>query len=367
GFAIPQGTIRKGARCSTAKAFLLPPKFRENLHVLTFAYVTKILFNEEKRAIGVEFDRFSLSHSVYVRREVILSAGSINSPQLLMLSGVGPAEHLRRMKIPIVANLPVGKNLQDHIYSGVHFYLNETGLSLDQRRIVSPQNLMKYFTLGRGPLTILDGVEGLGFIKTKYANLSDDYPDVQIHMLTGELSSDDGQAFRRVQGATKKLEEEYFDTPDFTPVARILQPKSRGRIILRMGISRGRTQGISRELLEQYYLPFANYDTFSLYPVLLRPKSRGFIKLRSTSPYDPPIIDPKYLTHPDDILAMVDAMKISIAVGLTPAYRKFGSRLFERGIPGCERYPILSDEYLACQARTYTQTIYDPVGTCRMG
>lgn len=87
GFFIPQSTLRRGARCSTAKAYLTSIRERENLHVVTFAYVTRILFNKNKEAIGVIFDRFGERHSVFASREIILSAGSINSPQLLMLSG----------------------------------------------------------------------------------------------------------------------------------------------------------------------------------------------------------------------------------------------------------------------------------------
>lgn len=300
-----------------------PARNRPNLHVVTFAYVTKILINADRRAVGVQFERFSLQHVVYARKEVISSGGSINSAQLLMLSGIGPGEHLRAHGIPVISDLPVGQNLQDHIYPAVPFTVDRK-VTIVQRRVVNLANIMRYLTLGRGPMTSLGGVEGLGFIKTKFANHSDDWPDFQIHMLAGTLISDDGQTFRRVQGVTK-------------------------------------------ELYEQVYVPYQTFDTFSMYPVLLRPKSRGFIKLRSSNPHDPPIIDPRYLTHPDDIHAMVDAMKISIAVGLAPAYRQFGSQLFGTVFPGCEIYKLYSDPYLACAARVYTSTIYHPVGTCRMG
>lgn len=150
GFSIPQGTIRRGARCSTSKAFLQPAKDRPNLHVVTFAYATKLIFNDHKRAVAVQFDRFALTHVVYARREIIVSGGAINSAQLLLLSGIGPKDHLQSLGIPVIANLPVGLNLQDHIYpGGIHFKINQR-ITLVQRRVVNLPNIIAYFSKGRG-------------------------------------------------------------------------------------------------------------------------------------------------------------------------------------------------------------------------
>ena len=180
---MPQGTVRDGARCSTSKAFLRPVRDRPNLHVLTFSYATRVLFSRKRRARAVVFDRFGLTHTVHAKNEIILSSGSINTAQLLMLSGIGPREHLESMGIPVIADLPVGRNLQDHIYTGVHFVVQD-GTTLHQRKIATIPNIIKYFGAGRGPFTSLGGVEGLGFIKTKFTNFSDDYPDFEIHMVS---------------------------------------------------------------------------------------------------------------------------------------------------------------------------------------
>ncbi|GFR06567.1 glucose dehydrogenase [Trichonephila clavata] len=180
-----------------------------------------------------------------------------------------------------------------------------------------------YFII-KGPFTTLGGVETLGFIHTKYENASNDYPDVEIHFVSGSPVSDGGQTFQRVMG-------------------------------------------VSQELWNAFYKPYVFRDTFSMNPVLLRPKSRGYIKLRSTDPYDPPIINPRYLTHPQDILTMVDSMKICLSAIDTAPIQKVGGKLFESPLPGCDHFPRHTDQFLECLARTYTATLYHPAGTCKMG
>lgn len=108
-------------------------------------------------------------------------------------------------------------------------------------------------------------------------------------------------------------------------------------------------------------------SSFSIDPVLLRPKSRGFIKLRSRNPYEHPLIDPRYLSHPQDVATIVEGMRLAIDIGQSEPFRRhFNSRLFSLPVPGCHQLAFLSDRYLECVARTLTWTIYHPVGTCKM-
>ena len=122
-----QATNRRGHRCSTAKAFLRPIRHRSNLYVSMHSRVLKIIIDPStKQATAVRFEKNGKIYEIKATKEIILSAGSVNSPQLMMLSGVGRSDHLNSLGIPVIQNLPVGDNLQDHVaLGGMVFTVNK--------------------------------------------------------------------------------------------------------------------------------------------------------------------------------------------------------------------------------------------------
>lgn len=172
GVGLYQVTQKRGKRHSAAAAFLKPVLRRPNLTVETHAHVTRILF-EGTRAIGVEFIQRGHKKRVRAKREVLLAGGAVNSPQLLMLSGIGDGEELRKLNIPVIVDLPdVGKNLQDHLICGVLFYAREKISLINASRV---DNIARYLFRRTGPLTSIVAEAG-GFICVHA-----DLPDLQFH------------------------------------------------------------------------------------------------------------------------------------------------------------------------------------------
>lgn len=150
-----------------------------------------------------------------------------------------------------------------------------------------------------------------------------DWPDIEMHMVPADVVADGGRYFKQLAGLA--------------------------------------------EHIWPYYRYYSRTPSFSIDPVLLRPKSRGYLKLRSRNPYEHPLINPNYLSDQRDVETLIEAMRMAIEIGESTQFRKhFNSRLFRLPVPGCELYEFLSDNYLECVARTLTWTIYHPVGTCKM-
>ncbi len=196
GFGRMDMTVGEGRRCSAANAYLRPAMRRRNLEVLTEARVTKILFDGQ-RAVGVRITRSGIEQDVRAAREVIISAGSIGSPQLLKLSGIGPGEELRSFGIPLVRHLPgVGENLQDHL----EFYFQVA--SREPITLYKYQNLLGRALIGARWLLRHDGLgatnhfEAGGFIRSR---VGVHYPDIQFHFLPMAVSYD-GSSLAREHG-----------------------------------------------------------------------------------------------------------------------------------------------------------------------
>lgn len=326
GFAFYQFNMRRGARCSTAKAFLRPARSRKNLHVALLAHVTKVIFDPEtKRALGVEFIRDKAYHRVYAKREVILAAGAIGSPHLLMLSGVGPDEELNRVNIPIIHSSPgVGRNLQDHIAVGGLAFQIDAPISIVMKRMVNINTALRYAITEDGPLTSSVGLEAVAFINTKYANASDDWPDISFMLTSASTSSDGGSQVRVAHGLSDSFYNEVFSEIN-------------------------------------------NKDVFGVFPMMLRPKSRGLIKLHSKNPLRYPLLYHNYLTHPDDVNVLREGVKTALALAETQAMKRFGARFWSKPLPNCKHLARFTDEYWECVIRQYTMTIYHMSGTTKMG
>lgn len=254
GFMIAQGTIRRGSRCSTSKAFLRPVRLRKNLHISMHSHATKIIFDtieNTPRATGIQFMRDGRLHKVRARKEVIMSSGAIGSPQILMLSGVGPAEDLKQHDIPLVKDLKVGHHLQDHVGLGGLTFLVDDPVTFKKARYQTASVALDYIVNERGPMTSLGGVEGLAFVNTKYAKDSGLWPDIQFHFAPSSVNSDGGEQIRRILN----LRDRVYNT---------------------------------------MYKPLVEAETWTILPLLLRPKSSGIVKLKSR--YSERSFTPLYVT-----------------------------------------------------------------------
>ncbi|XP_052739513.1 glucose dehydrogenase [FAD, quinone] isoform X2 [Bicyclus anynana] len=324
GFGYVQTVSYKGHRLSAAKAFLHQHKRRKNLHILTEARATRVLIdNQSKKAYAVEYIKNNIKRTVRCRREIVLSAGPIGSPQLLMLSGIGPQEHLQTLGIPVVADKKVGRSMYDHVsFPGIVFKLNSSNASLLEPKVATLPNLMQWLQFGDGLLATPGGVEAIGYLKSPLSE--DSLPDIELASIGGSLTLDAGGAIRKSWKITDKT---YF--------------KSFGAL--------------------------SGTDTWQAIPTLLQPKSKGFLELRDTSPFSHPKLFGNYLSDPKDMATLIEAVKYITRLGESQSFRKYDASLYLPPYPTCSSYGLGSDQYWECAIRTMIVSARDPTSTCKMG
>ncbi|XP_013103301.2 glucose dehydrogenase [FAD, quinone]-like [Stomoxys calcitrans] len=329
GVSYVQASTQRGLRHSSYRAYVQPIlNRRKNLHVFTFSRVTKLLMDPAtKTAYGVEFLHRKKLYQFKARKEVILSAGSFMSPQLLMLSGIGPKDNLQKLGIQVIQELPVGMRMYEHVsHFGPTFLTNTTGQTLTPA-LGTIQNVLE-FNLG-SPNTVystIGGVEALTFLKTPFSKLPADWPDVEIVFGSATLASDDGTALK--QGANFK--DEIYN--------RLYRSLSESR-----------------------------QDHYTVIIMPFHPKSIGRVWLESKNPFVRPKIDPNYFDEEEDVEVMLHGIKESIRISQTPAMQRIGTKLDTTPVPGCESHEFGSDDYWRCSIRTMTYTLHHQVATCRMG
>ncbi|MGE0330573.1 MAG: GMC family oxidoreductase [Ramlibacter sp.] len=298
GVGMYQVTHKNGERFSAAKAYLTPHLSRPNLQVITGAHATRIL-TEGRRAVGVEYRQGGELRQLRAARELLLCAGALLSPQLLLLSGIGAAAQLQQHGIGVVHDLPgVGMHLHDHVdvvqvVNAPHlkdlFGLSFTGL------VRAVKGIFEWRNFRTGMLTT-NFAEAGGFIKSQPHEA---LPDLQLHFVIGKL------------------------------------------------VDHGRKTVFGHG--------------YSCHVCLLRPQSRGSVTLASADPLAPPLVDPNFLAEPDDMARMVRGFKLMRTLLQQPALAGY------RGQELPASAAAQTDEEIGQFIRNYGDTIYHPVGSCRMG
>lgn len=317
GFAVAQADNKDGVRLSSARAFLRPARNRANLNVMINSTATRILISaddESKKVTGVEFVYNDVTYTVKVNKEVIVSAGAINSPQVLLLSGIGPKEVLDEVGIEQVHELPgVGRNLSNH----VSFTLMYDLTNIKDTNILSMDTLLEYVENRQGPLSSTGMSQVTARLNSKYADPSGNDPDIQLFFR--------GYTQRCTQNSSADAPQDPSN-PDAT-----------------------RTLGIS--------------------PVNLHAESRGYIALRSSDPFEAPVMVANYLTAPGDIDVLVEGIRIIQNLTRSDTLvSKYGIQLQDTTYGDCaELNEFDSDDFWKCAIRYSTGPENHQASSCRMG
>ncbi|XP_025097129.1 uncharacterized protein LOC112565697 [Pomacea canaliculata] len=312
-------TTHRGQRSSTSRTYLHPVLNRSNLHVMVNAYVTRVVL-EETKVVGVELVHRSRKKRVLAKKEVILSAGSIGSPKILMLSGIGPSQHLRDLKIPITMDLPVGDNLQDHLLYDYHVGL-QAHVGLHVTDFSDVWNKIKFHLFGTGPLSFSGTVTHL-FVSSTNHSKQLLWPDIQI-------------LFHSILWDSNRL----------------------------------RDLGLNEEAIEESSKRKQFQYGFSCLPAHLRPGSKGTLRLQSSDPFDDPLIDFNYFQDPEDVTALVKGIDVCKRLVQTPSLQSLGAQAADGPSAACvgPNSPYDSEAYWTCMVRRRSVSYYHPVGTAKMG
>ena len=314
GFSYIQRNIGNGVRSSNSVEYLGKTADRTNLHIAVNSMVTKIMI-ENKSASGVFVVRNHKKYFIKAKKEVIISAGAINSPQLLMLSGVGPKEQLEALGIEVKADLPVGKNLQDHQMVLMFSKINQP-VSLTMNSLDTWWTKLQYLLFGAGPLS-KPTLDVSGFFYTDATKRGKTYPDIQFIFFS------------------------------ILPDADIFNLRD--------------------EVVKEQMAKDTNEHGFMTAVSLTHPKSKGTITLKSSDPFDYPAINPQYLTDDRDISEFIAALQLWEKFIETSTMQKLGTKVEHGKISFCSQHKFRSVAYWECVTRHLAVTVYHHSGTCKMG
>ncbi|XP_037037098.1 glucose dehydrogenase [FAD, quinone] isoform X3 [Bradysia coprophila] len=321
GLTTAQVVAHNGVRWSAAKAFLLPAMKRPNLHIIKYAHATNLEFSKDGSVKGVKFlINDSAELTATVRKEVILSAGSINTPQILMTSGIGPKSHLENMKIEVVQDLPVGEHLEDHVM--IPYFLSLCKSQPYVRSARDAAEMVFAYSMNRsGEMGSIGATDLMAFFST----VNDPkYPDIQYHIIHF-----------------------YKDEPMLGKVLTLF--------------------GYKDEIIESIVATNRYSETIMFFVTLLTPKSIGKIELRSADPFDPPRIYHNYFSEQDDVDTLLRAIRVLRDMSKTESFVLHDGEDIKPNLSDCDLLQYDTDDYWECYIRHMSTTLYHPTGTAKMG